>query len=115
MLSENITIFGDGKATRDFVYVDDLCNGLIAGLNCEMVGANTYHLASGVGTPIGELATDIVGLVPNTRATILHEPARAGEVIYNFADYGKAKENSGLSRAYHSRAASKQLSSGLKA
>ena len=53
---------------------------------------------------LSRAATDIK-LVPNTRADDINEPARAGEVIYNFADYGKAKENSGLSRVY-SRAAS---------
>ena len=97
MSGEGITIFGDGEATRDFIHVDDLCDGLIAGLNADLKGPNTFHLASGLGTKISELAELVISLMPGTDTKILFEDGRAGEVLHNFADYTKAQRVLGFS------------------
>jgi len=90
MLGKDITIYGDGNATRDFIFVDDLCDGLIAGLNAELTGCNTFHLASGIGTTISALAELVISLMPETDTNIRFKDGRAGEVLHNFADYAKA-------------------------
>lgn len=60
---EALPLESSGRATRDFVFVDDIARGLIA---CALRGASgdVYNLASGIETSIGELAAlinDIVG------------------------------------------------------
>ena len=42
-----ITIYGDGEATRDFLYVDDLCRGILAAMEKNLPGFNVFHLANG--------------------------------------------------------------------
>lgn len=96
MQGNDIIIFGDGGATRDFVYVDDLCHGLISGLGSSLGGCNTYHLASGVGTTIASLASSITSLVPNDKTRIIFKDKRAGEVVHNFADFSKANRELGF-------------------
>jgi UDP-glucose 4-epimerase len=55
---EKITLDNNGETTRDFIYVEDIVNGLIL---CALKGKSgeVYNLASGIETPIKELATSI--------------------------------------------------------
>ena len=62
-----LTLENQGAATRDFIYVDDIVRGLMA---CAAIGepGEVYNLASGVETPILELATTINILTDNPAA-----------------------------------------------
>jgi nucleoside-diphosphate-sugar epimerase len=62
---EALPVEGDGSATRDFIYVDDIVRGLIL---CATDGApgDVYNLASGHETSIGQLATQINALTGNS-------------------------------------------------
>lgn len=46
------TVHGDGSQTRDFIFIDDVVNGLLASLRWD---ANIYNLATGVETSISGL------------------------------------------------------------
>jgi nucleoside-diphosphate-sugar epimerase len=61
---EALPLENGGIATRDFIFVDDICRGLIA---CALRGAPgaVYNLASGVETTIAELAARINELTGN--------------------------------------------------
>lgn len=87
-----ITIYGDGKATRDFLYVGDLCRGIISALNANLKGFNPIHLASGSEVSVKELAEEVkqAANVPNHE--VIYFEKRVGEVERNFADYDKASE-----------------------
>lgn len=89
---EPVTIYGDGESMRDYIYVDDLCNGIVRALNHDTGAFDIFHLATGKGTRISELAEAIYAFFPEMDQQIRHEPARTGEVDKNFADYGKAKQ-----------------------
>ena len=59
--NEDITIYGDGKQTRSFCYVDDLIEGMIRMMNCEdFVGP--VNLGNPGEFTIIELAEKIIGL-----------------------------------------------------
>jgi len=83
-----LLIFGDGKQTRDFVFVGDVVRALVAAL-----GDGNSRLVCNVGTgkqsTVRELAEIIVGLcgaAPGKPAsTIEHAPARAGEILRSCA------------------------------
>ncbi|MFC1606574.1 NAD-dependent epimerase/dehydratase family protein [Candidatus Latescibacterota bacterium] len=55
---EGLPVEGNGEVTRDFIYVEDIVDGLIA---CALKGApgGVFNLASGVETSIRELAETI--------------------------------------------------------
>lgn len=59
-----LTVENEGVATRDFIYVDDIVNGLIL---CAVKGeaGGVYNLASGVETSIGDLANLINSITKN--------------------------------------------------
>jgi UDP-glucose 4-epimerase len=83
----HIDVFGDGKATRDYVYVDDVAELLYRAISCK-VENEILNLGTGRGTSIlelVELASRILGVSPN----ITFKPARAGEVDNFVADVSK--------------------------
>ncbi|MCC7381517.1 MAG: NAD-dependent epimerase/dehydratase family protein [Deltaproteobacteria bacterium] len=59
-----LTVENQGQATRDFIYVDDIVDGLIAAAVRGTAG-EVYNLASGVETSILDLATTINALAQN--------------------------------------------------
>lgn len=93
---EAITIFGDGDSMRDYIHVDDLCRGIFLALTMDTGAFNMFHLATGKGTSISELAETIYSFFPDIPRQISHEPVRTGEVDKNFASYDKAREMLGF-------------------
>jgi nucleoside-diphosphate-sugar epimerase len=70
-----IPLENSGVATRDFIYVDDICKGLIA---CALKGVvgDVYNIASGKETTIAQLAETIVELT-GSKSKIEYLPKRA--------------------------------------
>jgi len=92
MEEKPIHIYGDGTATRDFLYVDDLCKGIIAALNARKTGFNAIHLASGREVSVKELAMIACNVASAPDHSILFHPKRTGEPERNFATYDLAKQ-----------------------
>lgn len=91
-----ITIYGNGDSMRDYIYVDDLCRGILLAMTKNIDGFSVFHLATGSGTRVSELAEMIYTFFPDRPRRIQYEPARTGEVERNFADCTKAKETLGF-------------------
>jgi UDP-glucose 4-epimerase len=87
-----ITIYGNGNASRDFMYVDDICEGIRLGLTEDVAGGTVVHLATGVETPVAELAKACREVAGRPEHPIEYRPRRAGEVERNFATYDLANE-----------------------
>lgn len=89
-----LTIFGDGRQTRDFVYVADVVDAIIAAL-----GDGHSRLVANVGTGIAisvlELARTLVELCGN-RSPIEHAPARAGEILESRARVKRLRDELGI-------------------
>ena len=78
-----LTIHGDGRQTRDFVYVDDITAALIhAAFQAELQGV--YNVASGQSTSILELAQTIRSIA-HSSSPITHTPARPADVRFSSA------------------------------
>ena len=88
--AEPLVIYGDGSATRDFIYVDDLCAGIAAAL-ASPAAEGVIHLASERETAIGDLARLVID-VTGADVPVERLPARRGEVERNFALAARAAE-----------------------
>jgi len=91
-----INIYGDGSATRDFLYVKDLCQGILAALNAKKSGFNAIHLASGREVSVKELAAIACKVASAPDHPIHFDPKRKGEVERNFATYDLAEKELGF-------------------
>ncbi|HEX4720574.1 MAG TPA: NAD-dependent epimerase/dehydratase family protein [Thermoleophilaceae bacterium] len=83
-------IFGEGKASRDFLHVDDLCRGILAAAESDL-SDEVLHLASEKETTINELAELIIDIA-GADVEVVHHPKRPGEVERNFARADRARE-----------------------
>lgn len=83
-LAQPITIFGDGNATRDFVYVDDIVAANLKAIDYNQQGSTQFNIASGKSNTIEELAKQIVSHYK--QVPIKFEAARMGDIIHSQAD-----------------------------
>jgi UDP-glucose 4-epimerase len=87
-----LVIYGDGSASRDYVHVDDISNALQLGLEKDVPGGTVLHAASGVETPVKDLADLCRQAAGVPDHPIEFRPKRAGEVGRNFASYDLANQ-----------------------
>lgn len=71
-----ITIFGDGKQTRDYVFVHDVVKANLLALSHRLVGG--FNVGTGRETDVNELAATLIRLTQTEREPD-YAPARAGE------------------------------------
>jgi UDP-glucose 4-epimerase len=88
---EPLVVFGDGSATRDFLYVDHLCQGICAAVDARLED-EVLHLASGNETSIGELAELVLELTGAADTPIRFEERRRGEVERTFSNAARAAD-----------------------
>ena len=84
-----VTVYGDGTQTRDYLYVDDLADGIIEAMHADENG--TFQLGSGKPTSINELL-GILWEVSPVEFTCAYEDFRVGEIRHTYCDITKARE-----------------------
>jgi nucleoside-diphosphate-sugar epimerase len=93
---EPLLITGTGAETRDFMYVGDLVDGLLAAAACERACGEVYNMATGAETRIDEMAHQIV-LRCGSRSEIRRAPRRAWDhTIRRVGDASKAAAHFGF-------------------
>lgn len=91
--NKDLTIFGDGEQTRDFLYVADLCQAIIASLTSEVPFGEAVQLGTGQPTSINrlvEIMRQVVG--PEVFPAVQYAPVRAGEVLRNYCAIDRARQ-----------------------
>ena len=93
--NEPMVVYGDGMQTRDFIYVEDLCDCIHRAATAEGIGGEVFQVAMGAETSILDLA-ELVRKVTGAESEILFEPKRAGEIYKSWADISKARRALGF-------------------
>jgi UDP-glucose 4-epimerase len=89
MSDQPVPIFGDGKQTRDFTYVDDVIQGVIAAGTAAEASGRVYNIAAGRGITVLELVETLARqLGVQARLSLL--PPRAGDIKHSRADIAAA-------------------------
>jgi UDP-glucose 4-epimerase len=83
-LGEPLDIWGTGSATRDYIYIDDVVEALIAIANVPKP-RRIYNLGSGQGHSVSEMIELIQGVVGKA-ATVNYLPARDFDIEHNVLD-----------------------------
>ena len=89
-----LTIFGDGKQTRDYVYVGDVAAATMLAAThplppVERLDARGFNIGTGVGTPVIDVASTLLR-VSESAVAIEYAPHRPGEQQHSFVDATKA-------------------------
>ena len=91
----SLVVFGNGEQIRDFVYVDDVVDALVAAATAKNVDRAIINVGSGQGTSINQLA-QYVGVVVGRRTRTLYSQAEDGGVPQLVADITLAQEKLGF-------------------
>ncbi len=84
-----VLVFGDGKQSRDFTYVDDIARGTIAGLQ-QSEGYQIINL----GSDKPHVLIDVIHLIEaqvGKKALLEYAPRHAADVTATWADISKAR------------------------
>lgn len=100
-----MTIYGDGKQTRDFIFVGDVVEALISAVHSKAAG-EPFNICSGRETSIVDLVEQLRGF-SNYPPQVRFEAPRPGDIYRSFGNSDKAFEAFGFR-------AKTSLSDGLK-
>ena len=84
--NEDITIYGDGEQTRDFIYVKDIVEANVFMAMNDFTGV--YNIAYGKKITINDLVKEIVK-VTNSQSKVVHLDERPGDVKHSMAGVEK--------------------------
>lgn len=90
MQTGRLLINGDGTQTRDYIFIDDVCEALWKVIQKRATGP--FQLGTGVRTSIIELVDVLRSVDPEKPLEIVHGPALPGEVKHNVCDISRARE-----------------------
>lgn len=91
-----IVVYGTGTQTRDFIFVDDLADGICAALEAppDVISGEVFQIGTGIETTVAELADAAQGALG--RLDIQHQPPRDGDTERNYARVDKARRRLGF-------------------
>ena len=84
-----LVIYGNGRQTRDFLHVDDVCRAV--GIALRSPSSGVFQLGTGVETSVARLA-NLVQKAAGAKVEIERRPPRPGEAARNYVDPSKAKQ-----------------------
>jgi UDP-glucose 4-epimerase len=88
---ERPTIFGDGKQSRDFVYIDNVVRANLLAADAPAAVGRTINVGCGKAFDLLQLV-DGINKALGTSVKPIFEAARAGDVRDSLADIGLARE-----------------------
>ena len=87
---ESPAVFGDGKQSRDFTYVENVVEANILASEAEVRGSEVINIACGEGTTVNGLLRSINGLL-KTAVPAAYAPERPGDIKHSLADISRAR------------------------
>ena len=90
---EAITLFGDGSSSRDYTYIDDIVDGVLASIDLAAKGPcyEIINLGGSETTTLAQLV-QVIESALDKQAKIERLPDQPGDVPRTFADVSKAFE-----------------------
>lgn len=88
---EPLIIYGDGKQTRDFIYVKDVVKANILVAKSSKANGKVFNVARGERTTILELALKVIDAT-NSPSSIIFDKPRPGDIRHSQADISEIKK-----------------------
>jgi UDP-glucose 4-epimerase len=91
LLGEPLTVFGDGRQTRDFTYVGDVVVATAAAADAELGVSRIFNIGGGAPTSIREVI-EMIGEISGTELDVVYQDNELGDVKDTAADTTLARE-----------------------
>jgi len=86
-----INVFEDGKETRDFVYIDDVVEATILGLEVQAATGHVFNVGTGVATDVLTVANTLCEKYGIQVPITVSGNYRLGDIRHNYADITLAR------------------------
>ncbi|MFB3946054.1 NAD-dependent epimerase/dehydratase family protein [Aeromonas veronii bv. sobria] len=113
--ANSISIFEDGKESRDFVYIDDVADATIAAMMLDSANGEIFGIGSGQAIDVLTVAQSLVNTYGINVDINITGQFRLGDIRHNYADISKAKRLIGFSPIYDFNAGIKLFTSWVNA
>jgi len=93
---KEINVFEDGKETRDFVFIDDVIDATISGIEQEAANNEVFNVGTGIPT---DVITVVKELFANYKKEVPYQISgnyRLGDIRHNYADISKISSTLGF-------------------
>ena len=87
--NNGIQIFEDGKETRDFVFIDDVVNATILGIEKDEANGEVFNVGTGVATDVLTVANSLIKAYNIEVPVTVTGRFRLGDIRHNYADMSK--------------------------
>ncbi len=84
-----ISVFGDGNTARDYTYIDDVVQAIIAAIHYDASDFEVINIGNHRTVTLTNLIRNIEQIC-GSRAILRHYPEQPGDVPLTYADIGKA-------------------------
>lgn len=95
-----INIFEDGKETRDFVFIDDVVNATMLGIEKEEANGEVFNVGTGTATDVMSVASNLIKNYGVDVPVSISGNYRLGDIRHNYADLTKIKFKLGFEPKY---------------
>ena len=89
---QDINIFEDGRESRDFIYIDDVVDATILGLETAKANNLTFNIGTGVSVDINSVAGLLLKNYSGQGKSRITGNYRIGDIRHNLADISLAKK-----------------------
>jgi len=93
---KEINIFEDGKESRDFVFIDDVVNATILGIEKDEANNEIFNVGTGVPTDVNTVLQELLENYQMEVPVKISGNYRLGDIRHNFADLNKIKQKLGF-------------------
>lgn len=88
--NKKLTVYGDGRQTRDYTYIDDVINANYKAMNAHLTKGKNAVLNIGFGTEVS--VNDLVKIVGGSAEHIIPNPRGEYEERRKYADNSRARK-----------------------
>jgi UDP-glucuronate 4-epimerase len=80
-----VPVFGDGQSARDYTFVDDIIDGVVAAVERQPAGHTVYNLGGSRTTALARLV-ELIAAALGREAILDRQPDQPGDVPITYAD-----------------------------
>lgn len=93
---KEINVFEDGKETRDFVYIDDVIEATILGIERDNANNEIFNVGTGIATEVNKVVRELLDNYKTDIPVRISGNYRLGDIRHNYADIAKITKNLGF-------------------
>jgi len=97
---QGINIFEDGKESRDFVFIDDVVEATILGIEKEEANGKIFNVGSGVPIDVLTVAKELMQNYDVEVPIVISGNYRIGDIRHNYADMTLIESELGFTPQY---------------